>query len=68
MEWFEWVPILKAAGAGMFVAATQDIQSFRSWKSYEEARAYNWKLAAWRWAQGAVFGVLAYYGLGRVIA
>lgn len=67
MEWYLLVPILKAALAGVLVAATQDIQSFRAWKSYEEARAYNWRLAAWRWAQGAVLGVLANYGLGQVI-
>ena len=67
MDYYVILPVLKAALSGVLVAASADIKAFRSWKSYEEARTYDWRVAAWSWFQGAVVGVLAYYGVGVVL-
>lgn len=68
MDWYLLVPILKAAGAGALAAASTDLLAFRKFQSATEFKDYNWRVAAFRWGQGAVMGVLAYYGLGQVIA
>lgn len=53
------------AGAlsGLLAAAVVDIGAFRSWKSVNEAIAYDWTTAAWRWFQGAVSGALMAAGV-----
>lgn len=58
--------LVVGALTGVMSAAVVDIVAFRSWKSYEEAAAYNWKLAAWRWFQGAVSGLLTAAGIDIV--
>lgn len=58
--------ILKGAIAGLIAAAAVDIQAFRSWKSFDEARNYSWPLAAWRWAQGAILGAMMVAGITEV--
>ena len=47
------------AVSGVVAAAAVDFAAFRSWKSFSEATAYRWGLAAWRWFQGFVGGGLA---------
>jgi methyl coenzyme M reductase beta subunit len=49
--------------AGLVAAAIIDIQAFRAWQSVQDAIAYDWRLAAWRWLQGAVSGALMAAGL-----
>ena len=56
----------KGAGVGVLVAARTDYHAFRAWKTWEEAAAYNWKVAGWRWFQGAVIGALTTLGLGAL--
>ena len=56
-------PLVAGALTGVFSAAAVDIAAFRSWKSYEEAITYDWRIAAWRWFQGAVVGALAAAGI-----
>lgn len=51
--------VLKGAVSGALAAAAVDAQAFRSWHSFDDAVRYDWKLAAWRWAQGAVTGAVA---------
>jgi hypothetical protein len=67
MNYVEFVlrqPLVKGAIAGFLAAAAIDFQAFRTWKSFDDAHAYNWRLAAWRWLQGAVTGALVALGLG----
>jgi len=56
------------AGAlsGLLAAAVVDIGAFRAWKNVNEAMAYDWKTAAWRWFQGAVSGALMAAGVAGV--
>lgn len=51
------------AVSGALSAAIIDIQAFRSWKNVQEALAYDWGVAIWRWFQGAVLGVVGAAGL-----
>jgi hypothetical protein len=51
--------IALGAVAGFVTAALVDYQAFRAFKSVEEFASYNWGLAAFRWAQGAVSGAIA---------
>jgi len=52
---------------GALAAAAVDVHNFRAWKSFDEARTYDWEIAAWRWGQGALYGALAEAGIGSVI-
>jgi hypothetical protein len=61
-----WEKTILSVVAGLVAAMTIDYQAFRSWKSFDEARSYDWGLALWRWFQGAVAGLVA--GLGLVEA
>ena len=58
------------AGAlsGLLAAAVVDIAAFRSWKSVDDAKAFDWKVAGFRWLQGAISGVLIAAGLGSLEA
>jgi len=60
-------PIVQGAIAGLLTAAAVDIQAFRAWTSYEEARRYNYKLAIFRWAQGAFLGAVTAAGIGGLV-
>lgn len=60
-------PVVKGALAGALGAAAVDIAAFRSWKSHEEALAYNWGIAIWRWFQGAALGALSAAGIEAVV-
>ncbi len=57
-------PIVKGAISGTLAAASVDINAFRQWKSFDDAAAYDWKKAAFRWVQGAIVGALSAAGLG----
>jgi hypothetical protein len=61
----EWLsnPFVAGAIAGVVSAAAADIAAFRSWKSFDDAKVYSWNVAAWRWFQGAVMGLLAAAGI-----
>ncbi len=61
MEWLQ-NPVIRTAVAGFVTAAAVDYAAFRSWKSYEDAYAYNWRVAFWRWGQGFIAGAMT--GLG----
>ncbi len=57
-------PIVKGAISGTLAAASVDINAFRQWKSFDDAAAYDWKKAIFRWVQGAIVGALSAAGLG----
>jgi len=57
---------IAGALSGLLAAAVVDVSAFRSWKSVDEAMAYDWTTAAWRWFQGAVSGALMAAGVAVV--
>ena len=63
MQAFLTNPLVHGAVTGLVSAAAVDVAAFRSWKSVNEAVHYAWKLAAWRWAQGVVWGLLTAAGM-----
>lgn len=56
-------PYVAGALSGLAAAAVVDFGAFKTWKSFEEAAAYDWTLAAWRWGQGAITGLVAAFGI-----
>lgn len=58
--------LLRGALTGLLAAASVDFAAFRTWKNFDQAKTYDWKLAAFRWAQGAVVGMLAAVGIGQM--
>ena len=57
-------PFVQGALSGLLAAALVDFGAFREWKSFDDFRVYGWRLAAWRWFQGAVVGVVTAAGIG----
>jgi len=57
---------VRGALSGWLAAALIDYRAFRRWRTFAEARAYDWQIAAWRWTQGAVTGALAALGMGAL--
>lgn len=55
--------LIAGAVSGAMAAAAADYGAFRTWKSVQDALAYNWGVAAWRWFQGAVMGAVGALGL-----
>lgn len=60
------IPGVRGALSGLVGALVIDYSEFRKWKNWEEASAYNWKLAAWRWFQGTVAGAVTELGFMAV--
>ena len=61
-------PIMRGAVSGALAAAVVDIHAFLSWKNVQDALAYNWSTAAFRWFQGAVTGAIAGAGFGSLVS
>lgn len=59
--------IVQGALAGLGAAALVDFNAFRSWKSWQDASTYDWKVASFRWLQGAVVGAVAALGFEVVV-
>jgi len=58
---------LTAGAVSGFVSAfATDLSAFRAWKTWQDAATYDWPTAAFRWVQGAVFGVLAAFGVATL--
>lgn len=56
--------LTQGAISGFLAAAAVDFQAFRAWKSFDDAKAYSWSTATFRWVQGAVVGFITAAGLG----
>lgn len=56
-----WVEIGKRTAIGLVTAAAIDFGAFRKWNSFDDALSYDWKIALWRWFQGAVIGAVGGY-------
>lgn len=52
-------PIVRGALAGIVAAVIIDYRTFMRWRSWDEALAYDWKLASFRIIQGAIGGIVA---------
>lgn len=67
-----WQAIGTKAGAGalsgLMAAVLVDYHAFSTWKSFNDAKNYNWGVALFRWVQGAVSGALVAIGYGAVTA
>lgn len=55
-------PYVIGALSGWATAARVDYAAFKSWHSASDAWAYDWKIATWRWLQGAVIGAVGVGG------
>ena len=49
--------------SGLVAAASVDFSAFKAWKSFNDAKQYDWQTALWRWAQGAIVGGIAAAGI-----
>lgn len=54
---------VQGALTGALSAAWIDFVAFKSWKSFDDVWRYDWRLAAFRWTQGAVTGAVAALGV-----
>lgn len=57
-------PHVRGAIGGALIAARIDYLAFQAMKDPAQFVAYNWKIAAWRWFQGAVIGAVSVDYLG----
>jgi len=57
------LPFVQAIITGLVGGIAVDIVAFRTFKSWNEFAAYDWSIFSWRAFQGAVGGVLGYFGL-----
>lgn len=67
MHAFLMYPVVHGAVTGLITAAGIDLHAFLSWKKVQDAVAYDWGVALWRWFQGAVSGAIVAAGYGAVI-
>ena len=61
-----WTKIGLDALKGALVATAVDFGAFKKWKSFDDALAYDWRLAAVAMVQGAVIGLGRWQGLGVI--
>lgn len=66
MEWLS-NPIVQGAIAGAIAAASVDLSAFRAWKRWHDILTYDWRVATFRWFQGAVLGAFAAAGFGALL-
>lgn len=59
-------PIVQGLLTGFLSAAAGDYAAFTRWKSFDECASYGWKIALWRWFQGAVIGAVSGAGIGSL--
>ena len=59
--------IARGIVTGAISAALVDLSAFRAWRTWDEAIRYDWRMASWRWAQGAVLGALGAAGYDAVV-
>lgn len=60
-------PVVRGAITGLISAVMVDYGAFRKWQSFDEAKTYDWRVAAWRWVQGLVAGAVSAAGLDAVV-
>lgn len=73
MEWLTYLnellhtPAGIGAIGGVLSAARVDYAAFRSWDEWTDVVSYSWRLASWRWFQGALIGALGVLGFDAVL-
>jgi hypothetical protein len=60
-------PVAIGAIGGALSAARTDYQAFRTWDEWSDVATYSWTLAAFRWFQGAVVGVVTALGITALL-
>jgi len=60
-------PFVHGLLTGLGTAALVDIGAFLKWKDETDIKAFNYRLAMLRWAQGAVSGAIFGAGLGAYL-
>lgn len=58
---------IHGALTGWVGAAAVDFHAFLSWKSIDDAKQWNWRLALLRWTQGLVGGAISGAGLTALL-
>ena len=59
-------PVVRGMLTGFLTAATVDLAAFRTWKRWEDAARYSWRVASFRWVQGMVVGGLTALGIDGI--
>ena len=54
-------PFVYAVGVSLWSAAKVDYEAFQGWQSQDDALAYDWRIARWRWFQAVMRGVVGYF-------
>ena len=54
-------PFAYAVGVSLWSAAKVDYEAFQGWQSQDDALAYDWRIARWRWFQAVMRGVVGYF-------
>lgn len=60
-------PVVQAVLTGALAAGAVDFAAFRSWKTWHDVETYQWKVASFRWFQGAIVGLVTSGVLNAVI-
>jgi len=59
--------LFKGAMSGLVSAMLVDFHAFMSWKSLDDFKKFDYKVAAIRWAQGLIAGALIGTGMGNLL-
>lgn len=52
---------------GLVAAIKADHEAFRKWNSWQDVRSFDWNVASYRYARGAMLGALTGAGIGSVL-
>jgi hypothetical protein len=69
MTWWQIVvhhPATIGALGGLLAAARQDRESFSAFKRWGDLKAFDWRLASFRYAKGLLTGALTGFGYSLV--
>lgn len=59
-------PVAIGIAVGVLSAAKVDYAAFKSWQCFHDAAVYNWRLASFRWLQGAIVGAVTGFGFDHL--
>lgn len=53
--------------SGLLAAIKADHEAFKQWQSWSDVARFNWSVASYRYARGAMLGALTGAGIGSVL-